>query len=116
RDRVDEQRPFVQRQKRVGMPEADEPGEGQPEQSEVAEHEAEQAEAAEHVLRPLAEAGEEFHRQEVEKPLDEAADAVLGPAETARAMVDDQLADAEAAGRREYRDEAVQLPIEFHLA
>ena len=50
----------------------------------VAEQEAEQADAAEQVLRPLAEAGEELDRQQVEEALDEAAHAVLRVAELAR--------------------------------
>src|SRR5262245_57398494 len=68
------------------------------------------------MLRPLAEAGEELDREEVEESLHEAADAVLRVAEAAAAVVDLNLAHTEAAGRRQHRDEAVQFTVELHLA
>ena len=68
------------------------------------------------MLRPLAEAGQELDRQQIEKALDEAAHAVLGMAEPARPVVDLDLADAEAARRRQHGDEAVQLAVEPDLA
>ena len=67
------------------------------------------------MLRPLAEARQEFNRQQIEEPLDEAADAVLGMAEAARPVLDDDLADLEAAGGGQHRDEAVQLAVEADL-
>src|SRR5262249_45369438 len=80
------------------------------------EQEADNADRAQDVLRSLTEAGEELDGQEVEEALDEAAHAVLGPAEAARAMVDLDLADLEAAGRGQDRHATVQLAIEAHLA
>ena len=54
-----------------------------------APHAAEQeADSAEHVLRPLAEAGEERDRQQIEKPAQEPPDAVLRMAVCSRAMID----------------------------
>ena len=50
--------------------------------------------------------------QQVEEPAQVTLDAVARAAVLARAMVDGQLCDAEAAVVREHRDEAVQLPVE----
>src|SRR5207247_981093 len=71
---------------------------------------------AQEMLRALAEAGQELDRQEIEEALDEAAHAVLGIAELARAMVDGDLADLEAARGREDRYEAVQFAVEADFA
>ncbi len=68
------------------------------------------------MLGPLAEAGEEFDRQEVQKALDEAMDAVLGAAEPARPMVDDQFADPKAAGVGQHRNEAMQFAVDLDFA
>ena len=57
-----------------------------------------QAEIAEQVLRPPAEPRQELHRDQVEEPLDEPANAVLRLAELPRPVVDDQFADLEPAG------------------
>ncbi len=52
---------------------------------------------------------------QVEQPLDEPGDAVLRPAEPPGAVVDDDLADAEAAGVGQHRDEPVQLAVDADL-
>src|SRR5262249_14299113 len=58
----------------------------------------------------------EFDRQEIEKALDEPADAVLGVPEPPRAVPDHDLADLVAARGRQHRDEPVQLAVEPDLA
>src|SRR6185437_4907508 len=68
------------------------------------------------MLRPLAESGQEFDSQQVEKTFDEAADAVFRAAKTARPVGDGDLAHAKTAGVRQNRHEAVQFAIQPDLA
>src|SRR5438270_757893 len=67
------------------------------------------------MLWPLAEAGEKLDGQEIEKALDEPPHAVFRSTEFSRPMSDRQFAHAETAGRRQDRDETVQLAVEPHL-
>src|SRR5262249_10520425 len=62
-----------------------------------------------------AEADDELDGQEVEEALDEAADAVLGLAVLAGAVLDLDFADFPAAGLGKDGDEAVQLAVEGDL-
>src|SRR5262249_31116903 len=113
---VDQQRPVVQRGGRSGIEPAPDPGVAEIEHARQASEEAQHADAAEQVLRPLTESGEELDREQVEEALHEAADAVLGAAEPARAMADLDLRYLEPTGRGEHRNEAVQLAVEADLA
>src|SRR5919197_2745722 len=71
-----------------------------------------EAEPAEQMQRAVAVAPDERHRQQVEEAAQVALDAVARPAVLARAVVDRELSDAEAAVVREHRDEAVELAVE----
>ena len=62
--------------------------------------------------RPLAVPRQEVDRQQVEQPLDEPGDAVLGMAELAGAMVDHDLGDLETPLVGQDGDEPVQLAVE----
>ena len=53
------------------------------------------------MLRPLPKAGQELDREKVEEPFHEAADAVLGVAEAAAAVLDFDLAKARNRSMRE---------------
>ena len=54
--RVNQERPLMQRRKHVGVPDANDPRDAEVGEPEPAEQETQEANAAEHVLRPLAEA------------------------------------------------------------
>ena len=101
----------MQRQKSAGLPEIDHPGDAQINHAQGAKGKTHQADGAEQVLWPLAEPGEKFDREQIEKSFDKAAHPILGVPESARAVIDFDFADRVAAGRRQDRDEAVQLAI-----
>src|SRR6476619_3450327 len=98
------------------MPEANDPRNAEVGQPEPAEQETQEADAAEHVLGSMAVARQKLDGEQIEKPFDEPADAVFRFAKAPRPMVDRNFADAEAAGRRQDRDEAMQFAIEPHFA
>ena len=83
---------------------------------EAARGQRAQTDAPQHVERPLAEARQEPHGQQVEKALDEPRDSVLRRSVPAAAMADLDLADAKPAGVRQHRDEAMQLAVDADLA
>src|SRR5262245_44580630 len=63
----------------------------------------------------MAESGEEADRQKVEKPLDQTACRVLGAAEPARPMIDDDLSDPESSRVRQNGHIPVQLAVDAYL-
>jgi len=67
------------------------------------------------MLRPLAETGDEFDGQQIEKAAHIAAETVFGFAELTATMVNDQFADLEAARRRQHRDETMQFAVKPHF-
>src|SRR5207248_8130654 len=91
------------------------PGDAEISHAQVARQKAHQANAAEQMLGTLPEAGEEFDRQQIEEAFDEAAHAILGATVAAGPMLNGELADAEAAGRGQHRNETVQLTIEANF-
>ncbi len=75
-----------------------------------------QARAAQDMQRALAETGQEADRQQVEKPLEEPREAILGRAMPAAPMANLDLGDPEASGMSQHRDEPVQLAVNADLA
>src|ERR1700682_6529699 len=67
------------------------------------------------MLRPLAEAGEKLHGQEIQEPLEKSPHSVLRPAESARPMTNFNLPYFKTTGGGQDRDEAMKLTIEFDL-
>src|SRR5262249_8042807 len=104
---VDQERPRVYRIERRRIEQAIDPRESQVHHAEETEQKANKPDAAEQMLAPLPEAGEKLDGHEVRTPFDKAADAVLGLAKAAWAMVNVDLSDVKAARRREHGNEAM---------
>ena len=65
--------------------------------------------------RPLAESGQESDGQQVEKPFEKPRETVFGRSMPAAAMANLDLADPEAPGVRQHRNEPVQLTVDADL-
>ncbi len=85
---------------------------GQVDEDREADRAEQQPEPAEEVQRPVPVAADERDGEQVEEAAQVALEAVARAAVLARAVVDRQLGDAEAAVVREHGDEAVQLAVE----
>jgi len=67
------------------------------------------------MLRPPAVSGQHRHRQQIEKALEKTRESVLADAAGPGPVQRRDLSDVIAAGRREYRDEAVELTIDAKI-
>ena len=73
------------------------------------------ADAAQQVLRPLAEAGQENDREQIQKSLVKALHAVLGVPVLAWTVIDGNFRHTETARMCEHGDEAVHIRVDPEL-
>ena len=85
---------------------------GQVDEDRRPEHAEDQPEPTEQMQRAVAVAADERDRQQIEEAAQVTLHPVTRAAVFARAVVDRQLGDAEAAVVGQHRDEAVQLAVE----